>query len=170
MKTHNGMRPRDIVVLLKIILQENSSWQYRDLSVELNISLSEISQSLKRSEMAGLYHPAHKKVARQSLFEFLCFGLSYVFPAQPGAIVRGIRTARSHPYFQGKVISNDEYVWPYEKGEVRGQSVLPLYPGCPVASLKDEVLYKALACIDILRIGGRREINMAVAELGKMLL
>lgn len=35
MKSHNGMRPQDIVVLLKIIALGEKEWQYRDLASQL---------------------------------------------------------------------------------------------------------------------------------------
>lgn len=167
---HNGMRPQDIPILLKVLLKEGEPWQYRDLSVALDISLSEISHSLKRSSLAGLYQEDRKKVARQSLFKFLQHGLRYVFPVHPGALVTGVKTGHSHPYYKEKFISGQELVWPYEGGDTRGQSIKPLYSGVPAAAQKDEVLYKLLASIDILRIGQSREIAAATSELEKYIL
>lgn len=42
------MRPHDIVVLLKIAVKGDKSWLMKDLSFELGISASEISESLNR--------------------------------------------------------------------------------------------------------------------------
>jgi predicted transcriptional regulator len=70
MKSHNGMKPQDIILLLKILtIKEN--WQYRDLSTSLFISISEISESLNRSFLAGLIDESKKRVFRQSLMEFI---------------------------------------------------------------------------------------------------
>ena len=52
MRKHNGMRPQDIVVLMKIISMGNQSWQLSTLSNSLIISISEISESLNRSKLA----------------------------------------------------------------------------------------------------------------------
>ncbi len=71
MKPHNGMRPQDIVVLLKIITIGNVDWQYRDLSSTLFLSTSEVSESLYRSHIAGLVDESKRKVFRQSLMEFI---------------------------------------------------------------------------------------------------
>ena len=49
MKKHNGMRPHDIVILLKIAAKGKTQWFMKDLSYELSISASEISESLNRS-------------------------------------------------------------------------------------------------------------------------
>jgi hypothetical protein len=54
MKSNDGMRPQDIVILLKIMSTSTSDWQYRDLATDLSISISEISESLHRSQMACL--------------------------------------------------------------------------------------------------------------------
>ena len=79
MKAHNGMRSQDIVILLKI-LTINKEWQYRDLSSGLFMSLSEVSESLNRSFLAGLIDVNRKRIFRQSLMEFIEHGLHYVFP------------------------------------------------------------------------------------------
>ncbi len=87
------MGPQDIVILLKIIAKGNYTWQNKDLAQELNISQSEISDSLNRSAMAGLIvREAKKKVYRQSIMEFIRHGLHYVFPATPTGMVNGIYT------------------------------------------------------------------------------
>ncbi len=53
MRKHNGMRPQDIAVLLKIIANGNMNWHNKDLSLALSLSASEISESLNRSQVAG---------------------------------------------------------------------------------------------------------------------
>ena len=100
MKTHNGMRPQDIVILLKILTYDKKDWQYRDLASELSISVSEVSESLRRSHIAGLIDERRRKVHRQSLLEFIQYGLHYVFPQVPGTLVTGIPTGHSHPFFK----------------------------------------------------------------------
>jgi len=54
MKKHNGMRPQDIVVLLKIIALGHDNWYNSQLAQSLKISLSEISEVLNRCRIAGL--------------------------------------------------------------------------------------------------------------------
>jgi predicted transcriptional regulator len=62
MKKHSGMRPHDIVVLLKIAAKNEKPWMMKDLSVELGISASEVSESLNRSAIAGLIAQDKKRV------------------------------------------------------------------------------------------------------------
>jgi Iron dependent repressor, N-terminal DNA binding domain len=170
MRKHNGMRPQDIVILLKIIAIGQSSWQLKDLARELLISPSEVSESLNRSYQAGLIDYDKKNVSRQSLMEFLQYGLQYVFPQHPGAMVNGIPTAHAHPYMRQHFKSDLIYVWPDLHGKERGLAIEPFYPKQPAAAKKDEELYKLLALIDVIRVGRRREINVAVEELSKIIL
>jgi hypothetical protein len=170
MKSHNGMRPQDVVILLKILTVTDSNWQYRDLANSLSISVSEISESLNRSHMAGLVDESRRKVYRQSLMEFIQYGLHYVFPQVPGSMVTGMPTAHSHPFYNKKFISELNYVWPDENGTLRGLAIQPLYKSVVKAVKKDDALYKLLASIDIIRVGKTREMKVAVAELKKFIL
>jgi hypothetical protein len=170
MTTHNGMRPQDIVLLLKIILWDSREWQYREIANELNMSISDVSHSLNRSAVAGLFQPDRRKVARQKLHEFIKYGLHVVFPILPGPIATGMLTAHSHPFYQNKFSAEDIYVWPDLNGSHRGQSIQPLYKGATIAAQKDENLYKLLASIDILRVGRPREINAALGVIENYLL
>lgn len=162
MKSHNGMRPQDIVILLKILLKQDRSWQYRDLSVELSISISEISESLNRSHLAQLVDESRTKVHRRTLMEFIQYGLPHVFPQQPGSMVTGIPTAHSYPSFKPMFVSEMDYVWPDVNGSMRGLSITPLYKGVPVAVKYDPHLHELLAAIDMLRVGKVREKKVAL--------
>jgi hypothetical protein len=170
MRKHNGMRPQDVIILLKIVSIGRRDWQNKDLAAQLYISTSEISESLYRSAHAGLIEANERKtVFTQSLLEFLEHGLHYVFPANIGPVQNGMYTAHSHPQFQGRFKNEIEYVWPDAKGKVRGLIVEPLYPKMVSSSLLDERLYKMAALVDIIRIGRVREWKFAVDELKKLM-
>lgn len=130
MKKYSGIRPHDIVVLLKIAAKEQQSWFIKDLSYELNISASEISESLNRFKFAGLIAPNKKSIMRLALIDFLEHGIKYVYPQQPGAIVRSIPKAHSAPPLNNIIVSEEYCVWPYAKGEKRGQAIEPQYACC----------------------------------------
>ena len=166
MKKHNGMRPQDIVVLLKIISMQNQEWRNIDIANALNLSASEVSEALNRSRIAKLLDGKKKSVNPNSLKEFLIYGLKYVFPVEPGAIVRGMPTAHSAPPISEKISQSGElYVWPYVKGIKRGQAIEPLYKTVPEIVQKDKSLYELLALTDSLRVGRAREIKLAKEEL-----
>jgi predicted transcriptional regulator len=167
MKKHSGMRPHDIVVLLKIAAKGESKWFMKDLANELGISASEVTESLNRSEQAGLISGKKHMLMKLALLDFLKYGLKYVYPQRPGAMVRGIPTSHSAPPLNKLIVSEEQYVWPYAEGKVRGQSIEPLHKSVPLASLKDKKLYELLALTDALRVGKARERNIAIEELEK---
>lgn len=159
------MSPQDIVVLLKITTYGNSAWFQDQLAKTLHISQSEISKSLMRSKFAGLIDTSGKIVFKMALLEFLQYGIKYVFPERPGALVRGIPTAHSAMPLSQIIVSEEHYVWPSGKGKLRGQAVRPLYPSVVDAVQNDEKLHELLALVDALRVGRAREKEIAVKEL-----
>ena len=167
MKKHNGMRPHDIVILLKIIAKGDKDWLMKDIANELYISNSEVSESLNRSVLAGLIASDKKRVMKQALMEFITSGLKYVFPQQPSGLVRGIVTGHSAPPLSSMIQSDELYVWPCAEGNMRGFSIEPLHPNVPKAVLKDHILYELLALVDAIRTGNIREQKMAITELKK---
>ena len=170
MKRHNGMRPQDIIVLLKIVSMQNQKWRNIDIANALKLSPSEVSEALNRCKIAKLIDGKKKSVHTNSFKEFLIYGLKYVFPSEPGAIVRGIPTAHSAPPINENISrGGDIYVWPYAKGNVRGQAIEPLYKTIPEVAQKDKSFYELLAITDTLRVGRVREIKIAVEELEKRL-
>ena len=164
------MRPQDIVVLIKVLLEEYANWTQVSLARSLFMSQSEISESLSRSRYARLLHDKGRKVARQPFMDLLEFGIPFIFPQQPGNMVRGIPTAHSAPPLKEEIVSEEYYVWPYAKGYARGQSVLPLYYTIPQAIDVDNQLYEMLALIDALRVGRAREKNLALEMLRMRIL
>jgi hypothetical protein len=169
MKKHNGMRPLDIVILLKITVKGESNWLNKDLANELGISASEVSESLNRSWLAGFLDETKKKLFRNALLEFLCHGLKYVFPQKPGELVKGMPTAHSASIANSTFPSDELYVWPYPQGTVRGQAIEPLYPSVPKAAEQDSSLYDLLAICDMLRVGRAREAKFAAEKLTQLI-
>ncbi len=171
MKKHTGMRPHDVAVLLKILSKEKNkeTWLMKDLSIELFLSGSEISESLNRSVIAKLVAEDKKTVMKMSLIDFLAFGLPYVYPQKPGALVRGIDTAHSAEPISDEISFSEHFVWAHSEGEVRGQEISPLYPKLPEACLKDAYFYQLMALCDVLRVGKMRERKMAIQLLKERL-
>ncbi|HRW22300.1 MAG TPA: hypothetical protein P5509_10015 [Bacteroidales bacterium] len=170
MKKHNGMRPQDVLVLLKIIAIGNDNWFNSDLSKSLHISASEITEALNRCKIAGLIDSKKRIVHINSFKEFLIYGLKYVFPAEPGTMVKGIPTAHSAPPINQYISEGkDIYVWPFAKGTMRGQAIEPLYRTLPAVALEDQKLYELLSIVDTIRVGRAREIKIAKEELEKRL-
>ncbi len=161
------MRPQDIAILLKIIAQDSLFWNHLTLAQELFLSQSEVSESLNRSAFARLIDQNKKKVYTSGLLDFLQYGIKYVFPVQPGSIIRGIPTAHSAKPLSDIIISSEVYVWPDEEGNTRGQAIEPLYGKASQAVKKDVRFHELLALVDALRVGRAREQALALEELTK---
>ena len=161
MKKHSGMRPHDIAILVKIASKGIEKWYMKDLAYELKISASEVSESINRSIIGGLISNDKRTLNKLALLDFLKFGLRHVYPQQPGAITRGLATAISAAPLNNQFFSEENFVWPYGKGNLRGQAIEPLHPKTPEACLIDTKYYELMALIDTIRIGRVREQNLA---------
>ena len=167
-KKINGMRPQDIVVLLKKITSAGKGMLNKDVAQSLGISPAEISDAMERCRIAQLVDNDKVRVNTLALKDFLVYGLRYVYPVQLGGVVRGIPTAVSASPLKEQITQGkDVYVWPYKKGTVRGQAITPLYATVPEAVANDEELYKLLVIVDTLRMGRAREREIAISELDK---
>jgi len=170
MKKHNGMRPQDVVIILKMITLRNANWTFSEIAAALEISEAEVSYAMERNKLAGLVSPDKTRVNKLALREFLIYGLKYVFPPQVGYSARGIATAHSAPPVNQYIAENNEhYVWSYYKGTKRGNTIVPLYDKIPKIVENQPDLYEFLIIIDTLRIGKKREIEIAINELDKRL-
>lgn len=158
------MKPQDIVVLLSIALRERGTWKAKDLAADLVISPAEIGYSLKRSIQSGLLSE-DRELMSKGFLDMLYHAVRYVFPARPGAEVRGVPTAHSAPPLKQTIVSGPLFVWPDPMGKVRGAAIRPLYPTVPQAAAKNKELYALLALTDALRTGRVRERELAMKEL-----
>jgi hypothetical protein len=119
----------------------------RALEKSTGISRTQISLALKRCYTVGLAKPERAtgipRANSKALFEFIVYGLRYVFPASAGAITRGIATSLGAPVLQDKLMTAGELlpVWPDARGNTKGVSVEPLYKSVPYAVRQDQWLY-----------------------------
>ncbi|OWP61505.1 hypothetical protein CDA63_19130 [Hymenobacter amundsenii] len=168
MRKFNGLRPQDIVVLLKLVASGSQRvWLGKELASELSLSASEVSEALARCRYSRLLAPdsgIHQLRAR-AVLEFLLHGLPYVFAVHPGAHVRGTLTASSAAPLDKTFGVEPAYVWPNAAGEAWGAAIEPLYPGVVEAVQKDARLYELLALVDALRLGRPRERRVAAQLL-----
>lgn len=151
-------------------------YRVRNLEAMTGISKSEVGASLKRNTQVNLVASDRKsgvpRVNRKALLEFVIHGLKYVFPAQPGPLVRGIPTTFAAPVMSDHLMTAGDsiYVWPDATGKEKGQSITPLYKSVPKAVKQDAYLYELLALIDSIRIGGPREVKLATELFEQRLL
>lgn len=128
----------------------------------LHLSESEVSESLYRSEYAGLISNVKmKKVNKQAFTDFLFYGLKYVFPTRPSGIGRGFATAHSAHPLSEKIVSEENFIWEHPEGNMRGLIIEPLYKTIPYIIHSSPDLYALLALTDGLRVGNSRVYNFA---------
>jgi hypothetical protein len=159
------LKPQDVVVLLKLVVLKDAPWTIVSLAESLRMSPSEVHAALARAERAGLYLPNKRKPSRAALQEFLTHGIRYAFAPERLGMSRGVPTAYSVPGLLSALVAPQvPLVWPDPNGTVRGEGIEPLYRTVPEAARVDERLYRLLALVDALRVGGARE-RRVTAEL-----
>ena len=161
MRVHHGMKPQDCVVLLKIVDLGTSPWMAKDLALAAGLSPSEVSFSLERSRYSKLLNDGKRRVNTRAFLDFLVHGLRVVFPVRPGGMARGIPTAWSAPPLLKSFGEASPVVWPSENGNLRGESIQPLYPNSIASVVEQPGFHELLAMVDALRIGRSREIELA---------
>jgi hypothetical protein len=163
-----ALLPQDVVVVLKLVGAQKHRPTYAQLAGDLFMSPSEVHASVRRARAAKLLLGPElgDKPNLQALEEFLIHGLRYAFPAEKGAMTRGLPTAHAAEPLKRKLTQEEPGpVWPYEKGPTRGYAFSPLHKKAPEAALKDQNLYELLALVDAIREGAARERDLAKREL-----
>ncbi len=162
-----ALKPQDLVVICKLLIEDEKVLPYARMAKELGMSASETHAAIGRLKEGRLVVPSGRNVQRKTFRDFLKYGISHVFPARESGPSRGIPTAWAAPVFDGVFKTSNEPppVWAHPKGTVRGPSVAPLYKSGPDAALKDRRLYDYLALIDAVRLGRARERKFALQKL-----
>lgn len=161
MRQHQGMKPQDCVILLKIVDLGASPWMAKDLALAVGLSRAEVSHSLERSRFSKLLDDTKRRGNTRAFLEFLVHGLRVVFPVRPGGMARGIPTAWSAPPLVKSFGEDNPVVWPSENGSLRGESIQPLYLNTIATVVEQPGFHELLALVDALRIGRAREIGFA---------
>ncbi len=159
--------PLDIAVAIGARLRQAQGWTYDSLSTDMGTSASQVHRSVGRCRRAGLMVGEDRHVRIDPLLELLEHGVRWVYYAELGSLVRGVPTAHSSPVMQSLVAASgaDAVVWPSDVGEVRGQALEPLYPGAAKTAEAWPQLCELLNLVDVLRVGRRREVSLAVELL-----
>ena len=88
-------------------------------------------------------------------------------PTFAGKDALGVPTAWGNPTV-AKILRGPSTripVWAADTGEVHGPSVTPLFRSVPYIATQNSKLYAALAAVDLLRLGGARETEVALEVL-----
>ena len=161
------LKPQDVVIMLKLIVWEDSEWSYPALSHELSMSTSEVHAGVKRAVAARLMDMHRKLPIKRNLLEYLIHGVKYAYPPDRGGVTRGLPTSYAAQPLKDLIMQTDDPppVWPDPEGQVRGYEFSPLYSSVPHACKVDPKLYEILALVDAIRDGRARETQIAVKEI-----
>jgi hypothetical protein len=159
------LKPQDLVVALKLHLLGADFRSYAHLASSLHLSAFEAHAAVQRLLAAHLAVEIDGRIRPivASLRSFLIRGAPFAYPAVRGGVTIGTPTAHAVAPLLGATPVADELppVWPNPDGTVRGQALLPLYPGAARAALDDPNLHELLALFDALRSGQARERELA---------
>lgn len=168
------LRPQDLVVLLRLSLEQGSPPTYAVLASELGLTASEVHAALERATQAQLARKdtaGKATVVREALRLFVQHGARYAFPATRGEMTRGVPTGYAAAPLKDKIVQPNEPppVWPHKSGSVRGATLYPLYPTVPDAAARNPALYELLVLFDAVRGGSPRERTIAIELLRERL-
>lgn len=166
-----SLRPFDIAVALRLLLAPEE--RYEPLAEALVTSTSAVHRAVARLQLAGLCKASARTMARPALREFLLHGVRYAFPAVHGPERTGVPTAWTHPDVAALFTDGEtgrSLVWSSEKGTMRGEALVPLFPNVPAVAARDPRLHELLALVDVLRAGGSRERRVVGDALSERIL
>lgn len=160
------VKAADIFVLSGILAREGE-WTYRSLADDLRVPHPVVQRALTRAQSADLYAPQARRVHIPHFQEFAVHALRFVVPGELGAIVPGMPAAwAAEPVSRAIRSAGEELppVWPYARGQVRGQALEPLHPAAPEAVDGWPELGELLSILDSLRAGDVR-VRIVAQEL-----
>jgi len=163
------LKGQDILVALKLAASP-AKVSYAELGRLVGLSASQAFSAVQRASRAGLIVGTPRRANTHALLEFLVHGVKYGFPPVRGPSRRGMPTAHSAEPLLSSIRGNSEpLVWADAEGDLRGETLKPLYKSAPFAAKQDANLYAMLALVDAIRAGRARERDLAARKLEEIL-
>jgi hypothetical protein len=165
------VKKSDIYVLSGLLAQDGD-WSYRSLADRLHVPHPVVQRALSRAQDADLYSAERREVHIPHFEEFATHALRFVAPAHLGRLVPGVPAAWAAEPMASAIRSSGEEpppVWPYARGQVRGQAIEPLHPAAPEAVESWSEFGEILALLDSLRAGDPRVRRVAEDLLARLL-
>ena len=163
------LKPQDLVVALKIVVNKRYPLSFAQLAGQLFMSVSEVHAAVHRAIRSHLLSRVDDELIpnKASLLEFIVHGAKYAFPVSLGGLTRGVPTSVSASplSLHFDQIEAYRFVWPDPEGGERGVALCPLYPFVSTACRQDPKFHEVLALIDAIRGGAARERELAEALL-----
>ena len=169
------LKPQDVLVACKLFALGEAEWTMRRLAGSLSISLSETHAAVERGRAAGVLGTPRGKlnVGRKKFFELATVAVPQVYYAIRGSVELGVPAAMQAEPLKGVFLRDGRpipLVWPSERGTMKGESLLPLYPTVTRAVEHDPDLHRLLALIDVVRVGDAKDRKLATDLLERMIM
>jgi len=161
-----NLKPQDTLLALKYwsLKQDSQESSVRGIAESIGISASEVSKGTKRLTASHLVVERHGSVFSESgaLLEWLCHGIRYAYPQESTGYGRGMPTSWNCPVLVSEIVPpNPPLVWPVPRGNTEGALIKPIHESIPLATSRDENLYRAWSLIEAIRGGKPRELAIA---------
>jgi len=169
------MNKSDVYALISFLVIGKQKVTLRDWEKSVGMSRASLARSLKQLkksklivEMVGGDEPNFRNIE-----EFLLSGFPYVFAEEKGSLVRGFATGIDGSSLKKDFVES-EYpaVWAHYEGNIKGFEVEPLHKAIPELIAKGRMnpeLYELLALLDVLRVGQKREVDVAKNKIRSLL-
>jgi hypothetical protein len=168
------LRPLDLVVALKLHSMEGSRRTYQRLAEELGISVSQAHKAVRRAAEARVLGGASRLEDRalrtRPVLPFLTDGVRFVFFPTFGPEARGVVTGTAGLSGETELVGGKQLVWPAAWASDWGMALEPLDKCVPRAAQADGPFRRSLVLIDLVRVGGTREREVASRLLAETLL
>jgi hypothetical protein len=162
------LRPHDFLVALhRLVYPERLT--VAQIAAGLCVGVSTAHRGLIGAKAASLI-TASGAPNHRNILEFTLHGARYAFyPVFCGGNSRGVPTAGAAPELAARLVGSAMIVWPDPRGTLRGEGLEPIHPRAVQIAAADPKFYTLLASIDLLRVGGAREREVAAAVLRERL-
>lgn len=165
-----AIQSEDVLILLKLAVMKSNKWDLEFLSEELGHEQSEIRNSLDRLAKIRLINHPTNEIMIPELREFILHSVQYLFPAQPGKLVRGMLTGgKPGLFFAIGLPFTSIWAWPKEDGLEHGFEIEPLSPHCCFAATNDAKLRLLLGVTETMRVAGSEARHWAREELNRII-
>lgn len=160
------LKPQDTLLVIKYwaLNQSEKANSVRSISEAIGISASEVSKGSKRLMASHLVVERSGRVFAEkgALVEWLSYGVRYAYPQESTGYGRGMATSWNCPVLDSEVSAPiPPLVWAVPAGEVEGAMIKPMHNSVPLAASRDELLYRVMSLVEVIRGGKPRELAIA---------
>ncbi len=166
------MKGNEILVLAKLIFNNNKEISFEKLGKTLFLSASQIYYAANSLAEKGLIRKQQAKkttkfqILKNNCYDFFVCGMRYIFPLKKEAKYFGVETLTTDLFKEGEKITGKEtYVWPYAEGNSYGIGIVPIHKNIPKISLNDIQVYRFFIILDFLRSNNPRDILIGKKQL-----